>query len=159
MAQDSGTGLEVFQAWQLCVCAPLLPLSAPGLVQEIRAGVSIPAFLGRRECLSQWAGLGWAAFLGSVWTTGQAELSPASGPALASRRVTGGTCSCVGCCLSPARSLQARPAPPTACYLLFLLLFNQTSAGWGIPCTRVSDFDPSWGPQRVREYKTTQLQV
>lgn len=88
--------------------------------------------------------LGWTTSLGSAWTSGQAELSLASGPALASHS------DCRDLephWLSPARSFQAEPAPPTILPFFLLLLVSQTlavSAVWGTLFALVSDYDPSW---------------
>lgn len=102
--------------------------------------------------------LRWTTSLGSAWTSGQAELSLASGPALASHS------DCRDLephWLSPARSFQAEPAPPTIPPFFLLLLVSQTlavSAVWGTLFALVSDYDPSWWElQRVGGTKAMSL--
>lgn len=102
--------------------------------------------------------LGWTTSLGSAWTSGQAELSLASGPALASHS------DCRDLephWLSPARSFQAEPAPPTIPHFFLLLLVSQTlavSAVWGTLFALVSNYNSSWWElQRVRGTKARSL--
>lgn len=106
--------LQRFYRLDSCVSAPAsMPLSAPSLIQVVKAKASIPAFLTLGGPLSPEGGLGCIPRISLDQWAGR-ELSLAAGPALATPWPLQGDWRDLELhWLSPARSPQARPAPPT----------------------------------------------